>query len=51
LKTSLNRQKSYPDQQRRPLQFAAGEHVFFRFTPFTGVGRAIKSKKLTPKFI
>jgi len=51
LKTSPSRKKSYADQRRKPLEFSAGEHVFFRLTPFTGVGRAIKSKKLTPKFI
>jgi len=51
LKTSLSRQKSYADQRRRPLEFSAGEHVFLRVTPFTGVGRVVKSKKLTPKFI
>ena len=51
LKTSLSRQKSYADQRRRPLEFSAGEHVFLRVTPFTSVGRALKSKKLTPKFI
>ena len=51
LKTSLSRQKSYADQRRRPLEFSASEHVFLRVTPFTGVGRALKSKKLTPKFI
>jgi len=28
-----------------------GEHVFLRVTPFTSVGRTLKSKKLTPKFI
>jgi len=36
LKTSLSKQKSYADQRRRPLEFFAGEHVFFRVTPFTG---------------
>ena len=25
--------------------------MFLRVTPMTGVGRALKSKKLTPKFI
>ena len=50
LKSSINRQKSYADQ-RRPLEFFAGEHVVFRVTPFTGLGIALKSKKLTPKFI
>ncbi|XP_039688643.1 uncharacterized protein, partial [Medicago truncatula] len=28
-----------------------GDHVFLRVTPLTGVGRALKSRKLTPKFI
>jgi len=51
LKTSLCRKKSYVDQRRRPLEFSAGEHVFLRVTPLTRVGRALKSKKLTPKFI
>jgi len=51
LKTSLSRQKSYADQRRRPLEFSVGDHVFLRVTPFTGVGRALKSKKLTSKFI
>ncbi|CAJ2642448.1 unnamed protein product [Trifolium pratense] len=46
-----DRQKSYADQRRRPLEFQEGEHVFLRVTPTTGVGRALKSKKLTPKFI
>ena len=52
LKTSLSRKKSYVDQ-RKPLEFFVGEHVFITITPFTssGVGGAIKSKKLTSKFI
>jgi len=51
LKTSLSRQKSYADQRRSSLNFFAGDHVFLRVTPFTSVGRMIRSKKLTPKFI
>jgi len=51
LKTSLNMQKSYADQRIRPLEFFASENVFLRVTLFTGVGRELKSKKLTPKFI
>jgi len=46
-----SRQKSYADKRRRPLEFQAGDHVFLRVTPTTGIGRAIKSRKLTPKFI
>jgi len=51
MKTSQSRQKSYADQRRRSLEFAAGDHVFLRITPTTGVGRAIRSRKLSPKFI
>ncbi|XP_052733519.1 uncharacterized protein LOC128196494 [Vigna angularis] len=51
LKTSLSRQKSYADRRRRPLEFAAGDHVFLRLNPITGVGRVVRPKKLSPKFI
>ncbi|KAL1299895.1 hypothetical protein AAHE18_18G140400 [Arachis hypogaea] len=49
--TAQSRQKSYADQRRKPLEFEAGEHVFLRVTPTTGIGRAIKTKKLNPRFI
>ena len=51
MKIAQSRQKSYVDHGRRPLEFEVKEHVFLRVTQTTGVGRAIKSKKLTPKFI
>ncbi|XP_047159708.1 uncharacterized protein LOC124830118 [Vigna umbellata] len=51
LKASRSRQKSYADKRRRPLEFIAGEHVFLRLNPITGVGRAVRPKKLSPKFI
>ncbi|XP_052732374.1 uncharacterized protein LOC128196186 [Vigna angularis] len=51
LKTSRSRQKSYADKRRRPLEFTAGEHVFLRLNPTTGVGRAVHPKKLSPKFV
>ncbi|XP_027933068.1 uncharacterized protein LOC114188674 [Vigna unguiculata] len=51
MKASQSRQKSYADQRRRPLEFAVGDHIFLRITPTTGVGRAIRSRKLSPKFI
>ncbi|XP_016200291.1 uncharacterized protein LOC107641309 [Arachis ipaensis] len=46
-----SRQKSYADQRRKPLEFEEGEHVFLKVTPTTGVGRAIKTKKLNPCYI
>ena len=51
MKASQDRQKSYHDKHRKALEFQEGDHVFLRVTPKTGVGRALKSKKLTPKFI
>jgi hypothetical protein len=51
MRASQSRQKSYYDQRRKPLEFQEGDHVFLRVTPTTGVGRALKARKLTPKFI
>ncbi|XP_045791774.1 uncharacterized protein LOC123886503 [Trifolium pratense] len=51
MKVAQSRQKSYFDRKRRPLEFQEGEHVFVKVTSTTGVGRAIKARKLTPKFI
>ncbi|XP_025640485.1 uncharacterized protein [Arachis hypogaea] len=49
--TAQSRQKSYADQRRKPLEFEVGVHVFLKVTPTTGVGRAIKTKKLNPRYI
>ncbi|GAU51985.1 hypothetical protein TSUD_417850, partial [Trifolium subterraneum] len=51
MKTSQSRQKSYHDKRRKDVEFQEGDHVFLRVTSTTGVGRALKSKKLTSKFI
>jgi hypothetical protein len=51
MKTSQSRQKSYHDKRRKDLEFQEGDNVFLRVTPITGVGRALKSKKLTPKLL
>ncbi|XP_025607526.1 uncharacterized protein [Arachis hypogaea] len=49
--TAQSRQKSYAVQRRKPLEFEVGEHVFLRVTPTTGIGKAIKTKKLNPRYI
>ena len=51
MRATQSRQKSYADKRRRPLEFEAGDHVFLRVTPTAGIGRALKSRKLTPRFI
>jgi len=46
-----SRQKSYADKRMRPLELEASYHVFLKVTPTTSIGRALKSRKLTPRFI
>ena len=33
------------------MEFAPGDQVFLRISPITGVGKVIRSRKLSPKFI
>ncbi|XP_006589980.1 uncharacterized protein [Glycine max] len=51
MRTAQSKQKSYQDKRRKDLAFEVGDHVFLRVTLWTGVGRALKSRKLTPRFI
>ncbi|MCI61381.1 putative retrotransposon gag protein, partial [Trifolium medium] len=51
MRTSQSRQKSYHDKRRKDIEFQEGDYVFLRVTSTTGVGRALKSKKLTSRFI
>ena len=51
MQASQSRQKAYADRRRRPLEFAARDHVFLRVTRTTGVRKAIGSRKLSPKFL
>lgn len=50
MKASQSRQKSYHDKRRKALEFQEGDHVFLRVSPKTGVGRALKSRKLAQRF-
>jgi len=43
MRATQNRQKSYADKRRRPLEFEAWDDVFLE--------RAIKLRKLTPRFV
>ncbi|MCI68506.1 hypothetical protein A2U01_0089767, partial [Trifolium medium] len=51
MKASQSHQKSYADKRRKMWNFKKGDHVFLRVTSTTGMGRALKSKKLTSRFI
>ena len=51
MQASQSRQKAYADRRRRLLEFTAEDHVFLRVTRTTGVGRSLRSRKLSPKFL
>ncbi|XP_027922711.1 uncharacterized protein LOC114180599 [Vigna unguiculata] len=51
MRATQSRQKSYANKSRRPLEFQARDHVFLRVTPMASIGRAIKSRKLTLRFV
>src|SRR4051812_29721239 len=51
MRASQSRQKSYYDKRRKTLEFQEGDRVFMKVTPMTDIGRALKSKKFTPRFI
>jgi len=51
MRATQSRQKSYVDKRKRLLEFEAGDYVFLKVTPTTGIRRALKSRNLTPRFI
>ncbi|GJU74805.1 putative reverse transcriptase domain-containing protein [Tanacetum coccineum] len=51
LKAVRDRQKSYADKRRKPLEFSVGEHVLLKVSPWKGVVCFRKKGKLTPRFV
>ncbi|XP_019435966.1 PREDICTED: uncharacterized protein LOC109342437 [Lupinus angustifolius] len=51
MKTAQSKHKSYYDKRRTSLSFEEGDHVFMRVVPTTRIGRLLKSRKLTFRFI
>nr|GEV63184.1 Ty3/gypsy retrotransposon protein [Tanacetum cinerariifolium]GEV63232.1 Ty3/gypsy retrotransposon protein [Tanacetum cinerariifolium] len=51
LKAARNRQKSYADKRRKPLEFGVGDHVLLRVSPWKGVVRFGKKGKLASRFV
>ncbi|XP_020206856.1 uncharacterized protein LOC109791902 [Cajanus cajan] len=45
MRATQSRQKSYNGKRRKDLEFKEGDHVFLKVTPWTGVGRALKSRE------
>ncbi|GKB01637.1 hypothetical protein Tco_0829681, partial [Tanacetum coccineum] len=51
LKVARDRQKSYADKRRKPLEFSIGDYVLLKVSPWKGVVRFGKMGKLAPRFV
>ncbi|GJU71858.1 putative reverse transcriptase domain-containing protein [Tanacetum coccineum] len=51
LKAARDRQKSYIDNRRNPLEFQVGDHVMLKVSPWKGVVWFRKKGKLAPRFV
>ncbi|GJX37513.1 putative reverse transcriptase domain-containing protein [Tanacetum coccineum] len=51
IQAALDRQKSYADRRRKPLEFEVGDKVMLKVSPWKGVIRFGKRGKLNPRYI
>ncbi|GKA63654.1 putative reverse transcriptase domain-containing protein [Tanacetum coccineum] len=51
LLAARSRQKSYMDVRRKPLEFEVGDKVMLKVSPWKGVVRFGKRRKLSPRYI
>nr|GEX29734.1 putative reverse transcriptase domain-containing protein [Tanacetum cinerariifolium] len=51
LKAARDRQKSYADKRRKPLEFSVCDYVLLKVSPWKGVVRSGKNRKITPRFV
>ncbi|GKC90109.1 putative reverse transcriptase domain-containing protein [Tanacetum coccineum] len=51
LKAARDRQKSYVDKRRKPLEFSVGDYVLLKVSPWKGMVRFGKTRKLAPRFV
>ncbi|GJY08788.1 putative reverse transcriptase domain-containing protein [Tanacetum coccineum] len=50
-KAARDRQKSYADKRRKPLEFEVGDQVLLKVSPWKGVVRFGKKGKLAPRYV
>ncbi|GJU75301.1 hypothetical protein Tco_1272371 [Tanacetum coccineum] len=50
-KEARDRQKSYVDYRRKPLEFEVGDHELLKVTPWKGVVHFKKKGKLAPRYV
>ncbi|GKD70803.1 putative reverse transcriptase domain-containing protein [Tanacetum coccineum] len=51
LKAARDHQKSYADKRRKPLEFTVVEYVLLKVSPWKGIVRFGKKRKLAPRFV
>ncbi|GJZ65509.1 putative reverse transcriptase domain-containing protein [Tanacetum coccineum] len=51
LKAARDRQKSYANKRRKPLEFSVSDYVLLKVSPWKGVVRFGKKGKLAPRFV
>ncbi|KAM0025810.1 putative nucleotidyltransferase, Ribonuclease H [Helianthus debilis subsp. tardiflorus] len=51
IKVARDRQKSYANKRRKPLEFEVGDKVLLKVSPWKGVARFGKRGKLNPRYI
>ncbi|GKE37492.1 putative reverse transcriptase domain-containing protein [Tanacetum coccineum] len=51
LKAARDRQKSYADKRRKPLEFSVSDYVLLKVSPWKSVVRFGKKGKLSPRFV
>ncbi|GKG11167.1 hypothetical protein Tco_0342567, partial [Tanacetum coccineum] len=51
LKAARDRQKNYADNRPKPLEFEVGDRVMLKVSPWKGVIRFRKKRKLAPRYV
>ncbi|GJT61230.1 putative reverse transcriptase domain-containing protein, partial [Tanacetum coccineum] len=51
MQAAQDRQKSYADRKRKPMEFEVGERVMLKVSPWKGVVRFGKRGKLNPRYV
>nr|GEW33128.1 reverse transcriptase [Tanacetum cinerariifolium] len=51
IKTAHDRQKSYADLKRKPMEFQVGDKVMLKVSPWNGVVRFGKRRKVNPRYV
>ncbi|GJR11722.1 hypothetical protein Tco_0794374 [Tanacetum coccineum] len=51
MQAARDRQKSYADLKRKPMEFQVGDKVLLKVSPWKGVVRFGKQGKLNPKYV